>query len=476
MSNIVFNPFTGTLDYVGSGGGGGSPGGSNTNVQYNNAGNFGGNANFTYDGTDVTVENRLSVNGDINVDFINDSTGALRADLANFLLKDNDGNHTVDWNSDLLSDSENTLSIDWNNRYLADDSGNTSINYSSRALIDSASSIQLGWDPNGVGLPQLSSHGALTLNSSQYIQSIAPGTAGNVLISNGTDWISSTVGGGSGLTVGTFGSSPNSGGASISGKTLTLQPASSTQPGGITTSTQSFGGGKTVVGNADEIQLVVKGNGTQTGNVLEVQNSAGAVQVGISKTGSIRASEIFAFGQGDITLTNCRMYNNLGTYTIDWQNAQLRDASVAQLSWSSSGVNLPQLTASKALALDGSKNITTYNYVPASAGDIGETSFSLSNNQAVAANVTGFAFANGTVRSFQALVSVYINATSSLFESFTLQGIQRGSDWQMSATAVGDTSGVTFSITTAGQVQYTSGNYTGFSAGTVKFRAITTSV
>ena len=43
------------------GGGNGSPGGSNTQVQYNNAGNFGGDAGFTYD----SINNILSVSGNI---------------------------------------------------------------------------------------------------------------------------------------------------------------------------------------------------------------------------------------------------------------------------------------------------------------------------------------------------------------------------------------------------------------------------
>lgn len=111
-----------------------------------------------------------------------------------------------------------------------------------------------------------------------------------------------------------------------------------------------------------------------------------------------------------------------------------------------------------------------------SAGDITETSFSAANNQAAAANVTGLTFANATVRSFQALVSVYINATSSLYECFELRGIQKGASWDMSASSNGDSSGVVFSITSSGVVQYTSTNSAGFVANTIKFRAITTTV
>jgi hypothetical protein len=114
--------------------------------------------------------------------------------------------------------------------------------------------------------------------------------------------------------------------------------------------------------------------------------------------------------------------------------------------------------------------------VAGSAGDIPETSFSPANNQAVAADVTGFAFANGVVRSFSALVSVHIDATSDLYEEFNLQGIQRGSDWMMTVDAGGDNSGIVFSITSAGQVQYTSTNVAGFVSNTLKFRAFTTSI
>jgi hypothetical protein len=110
-----------------------------------------------------------------------------------------------------------------------------------------------------------------------------------------------------------------------------------------------------------------------------------------------------------------------------------------------------------------------------STGDISETSFSLSQSQ-TNANVTNFAFANASVRSFEALVSVEIDATADLFEVFTLRGIQRGSDWSLSASSNGDNSGITFSITTAGQIQYSSTAYSGFSSGSIKFRAITTSV
>ena len=59
-----FNPFTGTLDDIGSGGGGGSPGGSDTYVQFNDGGStFGGDVDFTWNKT----TNVLGITGDINL-------------------------------------------------------------------------------------------------------------------------------------------------------------------------------------------------------------------------------------------------------------------------------------------------------------------------------------------------------------------------------------------------------------------------
>jgi hypothetical protein len=58
-------------------------------------------------------------------------------------------------------------------------------------------------------------------------------------------------------TVGAVGSSPNANGASISSSTLTLQPADATNPGVVTSGTQTIGGTKTFSG-----QLIGKGTAT----------------------------------------------------------------------------------------------------------------------------------------------------------------------------------------------------------------------
>lgn len=112
----------------------------------------------------------------------------------------------------------------------------------------------------------------------------------------------------------------------------------------------------------------------------------------------------------------------------------------------------------------------------ASAGDINETSFAGANNVAAPANVTGLAFANGVVRSFDALVSVVIDAATDSFEMFKLVGIQKAAGWDMAVTGTGDNSLVSFTIDSAGQVKYVSPNSGSFVSLTIRFRATTTSV
>jgi hypothetical protein len=58
-----FNPFTGTLDEVSTGGGGGTPGGSNTQIQFNDSSAFGGDADLVWNKT----TNVLGVTGDVNL-------------------------------------------------------------------------------------------------------------------------------------------------------------------------------------------------------------------------------------------------------------------------------------------------------------------------------------------------------------------------------------------------------------------------
>jgi hypothetical protein len=97
-------------------------------------------------------------------------------------------------------------------------------------------------------------------------------------------------------------------------------------------------------------------------------------------------------------------------------------------------------------------------------------SFVASNNISVAANISGFAFANANIRAFNASVSVSVLVSSgtNLYAVYTLIGNQTDSGWTLLSDNVGDT-GITFTITSAGQVQYTSTNVTNFTSSTFRY-------
>ena len=119
------------------------------------------------------------------------------------------------------------------------------------------------------------------------------------------------------------------------------------------------------------------------------------------------------------------------------------------------------------------KNYVDVNKVAIVTGDIVPTTFSIANNQASVANITGLTFANAVTRSFRVLLDIQIVATSNLYEVYEIIGVQKGSSWDISLVSTGDDSLLVFSITTAGQLQYTSPSYAGFTSGTLKFRATT---
>lgn len=101
--------------------------------------------------------------------------------------------------------------------------------------------------------------------------------------------------------------------------------------------------------------------------------------------------------------------------------------------------------------------------------------FNLVSNQ-LNQPLVGFAFNNAVVRSFEALVSVEVDATAELFEQFTIRGVQKPSGWSIAVSSIGDNSQVSFTITSLGQILYTCPLYAGFVSGKIKFRAITTSI
>jgi hypothetical protein len=105
----------------------------------------------------------------------------------------------------------------------------------------------------------------------------------------------------------------------------------------------------------------------------------------------------------------------------------------------------------------------------------GDTSFTIANNQAAAASVTGLLIDGVSTRGFILDYSIYRQtdtALSALAQVGQLRGVynSQSSTWFVSDDYSGQNSGVTFTIQPSGQIQYTSSNIAGANyVGTMKY-------
>jgi hypothetical protein len=171
---------------------------------------------------------------------------------------------------------------------------------------------------------------------------------------------------------------------------------------------------------------------------------------------------------GDLTLADHRalvlsesLVNGLNTLSIKAPSALAADITITLPS------ALPAVSNS-AIISDTSGNTSFAYVITASTDDLKRTSFSIVDNQSSPANITGLKFNNGLTRGFNVQITIERDST---WAQYDLKGIRKNGHWDMSQEYVGDSTGVSFSITNSGQLQYTSTN-TGFS-GTLLFRAQT---
>jgi hypothetical protein len=98
-------------------------------------------------------------------------------------------------------------------------------------------------------------------------------------------------------------------------------------------------------------------------------------------------------------------------------------------------------------------------------------SFIASNNTSFPTDITGFLFDYTKSNSFTSTVAVKIirSAGGNLCSMYTIEGNYSSTGWNIYPTILGDNTGITFSITSGGQIQYTSSNIVNWSSTTIRF-------
>ena len=109
-------------------------------------------------------------------------------------------------------------------------------------------------------------------------------------------------------------------------------------------------------------------------------------------------------------------------------------------------------------------------------GGLNQSSFTVANNVAAPANVTGMVFAKATVKAVRMFVDIFRrDDVDNFIETGELYVVHNTETdlWEISFSSKFDDTGLVFSVTAGGQVQYTStdmagGNYSGTMKWTVQ--------
>jgi hypothetical protein len=202
--------------------------------------------------------------------------------------------------------------------------------------------------------------------------------------------------------------------------------------------------------------------------------STGSVGIGTtapSQTLDVVGGANFSVG---ITAANGLITNLTSTNAI-LTNVTMGTLDITSTANAVNGTDGGAFTVMGGCAVTKSLYVNTINFTP-SLGDLNERSATAGNNISSATNVLGYAFDNSIVRSFVSIASVGIVATAgNLYAVYQLRGVQKENGWEMNSSFVGDNTGIIFTISTSGNVQYTSSNIPSWTNTTLKFKADTTS-
>jgi hypothetical protein len=111
-----------------------------------------------------------------------------------------------------------------------------------------------------------------------------------------------------------------------------------------------------------------------------------------------------------------------------------------------------------------------------SVGDItSERVFNAFNDISIPSNIDGYSFINVNIKSFFGLLCATITTDDDEYDTlYELRGLKKKSGWILNTSFIGDHTNIKLTITSNGQVQYTSPNIPNWISSVFKFKAMTT--
>ena len=161
--------------------------------------------------------------------------------------------------------------------------------------------------------------------------------------------------------------------------------------------------------------------------------------------------------------------SNVGATTLTVGTLLDTNAIITNLTASSaqiSNMNLTTSTIGTAIVSAGNVNL--------GSGNLFSNVFSASNNTSIPTDITNFSFDSASVGCFSATVYVKMirSAGGNLYSMYTIEGLYSSAGWYIYPSVTGDTTGIVFSITAGGQIQYTSTNQSNWTSTSIKYLVV----
>ena len=213
-------------------------------------------------------------------------------------------------------------------------------------------------------------------------------------------------------------------------------------------------------------------NSTTTNAVITNSSIASATLINSTTSNAVITNSSIASATLVDSTTSNAVITNSSIASATLVNSTTSNAVITNMSASSS-----VLTNLLSTNISSSTLIVNNRIMTPSAGDLA-TEYYANIINGTTGSVSGFSFANATVRAFYALASVEVKLTvgPNLYANFELKGLQNANGWFLNYSFIGDNTGVTFNINNSGQIVYVSSNQANWDSTIVRYRATTTSI